>query len=69
MLFFAPVELDEHALEDLATTDGNCLVSFWLVEGPPAKLDRVYPLEHGQIALLVSRPGTKADRSVRQGDV
>jgi hypothetical protein len=66
MVLFSPVELDERTLEDLATVDGNCLVSFWLVEGPPAKLDRVYPLEHGQIALLVNGTGTKAGRSLRQ---
>lgn len=53
MLLFTPVALDARALKELAPADGGCLVSFWLVENPSAKLTSGQPLEHAQLALLV----------------
>ncbi len=53
MLLFKPVMLDELALGDLAPTETENPVGFWLVDDPSAKLKRGHPLEHAQLALLV----------------
>lgn len=54
LLPFTPVMLNERSLKDMEWADGECLVSFWLVQSSSTELERGYPLNFAQIALLVS---------------
>jgi hypothetical protein len=53
MMLFKPMALGARALDDLASTPESD-VCFWLVDDPSIKLSHGRPLEHAQMALLVS---------------
>jgi hypothetical protein len=59
---FRPVALDERAIQDLKTADGNA-ACFWLVKDPSRNLKRGRPLALAQFALLVrdsmEKPGMR----------
>ena len=50
---FRPVMLDAAAFQDLTTTDEG-KASFWFVENPAMNLSRGRPLDHAQLAQLIS---------------
>jgi hypothetical protein len=54
MLLFSPVVLNESALGDLAPTETEGGAAYWLVNNPSINLKRGRPLEHAQLALLIS---------------
>lgn len=53
MLVFKPVVVDESALTDLAATDDERSVHFWLVDKASTSMKRGVSLEHAQLALLI----------------
>jgi hypothetical protein len=53
MLFCKAVQLDERAVRDLATRDGETRTDFWLVDDPTARLERARSVDHGQLARLI----------------
>ena len=53
MLFCRAVELDERAVRDLATREGETHTHFWLVEDPTARLETARSVDHGQLARLI----------------
>jgi hypothetical protein len=64
MLFCKAVRLDERAVKDLATTEGETLMDFWLVDDPAVRLERARSVDHGQLARLiygVEEQGSAAD--------
>ena len=64
MLFCKAVELDERAVKDLATRDGEARTHFWLVNDPWARLESARSVDHGQLARLiygVDEQGSAAD--------
>jgi hypothetical protein len=52
MMLFKPTVLDEHAVNDLTSTDAG-VTCFWLVSNPEVNLSRGSPLEHAQLVLLI----------------
>lgn len=53
MLFCKAVRLDERAIRDLATRDGEARTHFWLVDDPAARLESARSVDHGQLARLI----------------
>ena len=53
MLLFKPIQLDERAVKDLATRDGETRMDFWLVDDPSASLESARSVDHGQLARLI----------------
>lgn len=53
MLLFKSVQLDERAIKDLETRDGETRTDFWLVDDPMAKLESARSVDHGQLARLI----------------
>ena len=53
MLFCKPVRLDERAVIDLATREGETRVDFWLVDDPRAGLENGRAMDHGRLARLI----------------
>lgn len=53
MLVFKPVLLDERALRDLAPTDGERPVYFWLVEKASTSMKRGVAFGHARLTELV----------------
>lgn len=53
MLLCKAVELDERAVKDLATRDGETRTHFWLVDDPTVGLERARSVDHGQLARLI----------------
>ena len=53
MLLCKPVRLDERAVKDLATREGETRVAFWLVDDPWAGLESGRAMDHGQLARLI----------------
>ncbi len=53
MLLFRPAVLDERAVKDLATREGETAVDFWLVDDPAVKLNRGHAMDHGRLARLI----------------
>lgn len=63
MLVFKPTPLDERALSDLHTADGNGGVSFWLVKEGFANMKHGIVLQYAELASLV-RGDSRPDRAV-----
>ena len=64
MLFCKTAELDERAIKDLATREGEARTHFWLVDDPTARLESARSVDHGQLARLiygVEEQGSAAD--------
>lgn len=53
MLLCKAVRLDERAVKDLATREGETRVDFWLVDDPWAGLESGRSMDHGQLARLI----------------
>jgi hypothetical protein len=53
MLFCKAVRLDERAVKDLATREGETRMTFWLVDDPWAGPESGRALDHGQLARLI----------------
>jgi hypothetical protein len=60
MLLFKPVILDEGALDDIAATEGDHTAGYWLVSNPSISLRRGRPVEHAQLATLISEAAETA---------
>jgi hypothetical protein len=69
MLVFRPVILDERALKDLAASDGERSLHFWLVDKASTSMKRGVSLEHAQLASLIrGMGGTRAVGELREND-
>jgi hypothetical protein len=54
MLLFRPVVIDESALDDLSPAETETISGFWLVSNPSVSLRHGHPIEHAQLAQLLS---------------
>ncbi len=57
MLLFKPVALDERAIVDMASSDGNSAVYFWLVDNSATNVKYGRSIEHAQLARLTRDTG------------
>ena len=57
MLLFKPVALDERAIIDMASSDDNIAVSFWLVDNSATNVKRGHLIEPAQLARLARGAG------------
>lgn len=56
MLLFKPVALDACLLKEIKRADGGSEVDFFIVNDPFVSLKRGSPVQHAQLALLMSNP-------------
>jgi hypothetical protein len=59
MLLFKPVALDERAIREMATSEANSAVYFWLVDNPSINANRGHVIEHTELARIVRDAGTQ----------
>lgn len=53
MLIFKPVQINDHALKDLASTEGGSNAYFWMVETASTNMKRGVALQHDDLARLI----------------
>ena len=60
MLLFKPVALDARLLKEIKPAAGGSEVDFFIVNDPGASLSRGSPVQHAQLALLMSNLDERA---------